>query len=100
MGLHYVVAALAIYDEYSNDVLDMPEGTCFPRLLLRDYSGSIVNQKINTYLQYISMTIYYSILLSTGLLTGRRMHHYSLNPVYLLCQGPILFRRCPHKMVL
>ncbi|RDX62327.1 putative membrane protein, partial [Mucuna pruriens] len=31
LGLSYVVAALAIYDEYSNDILDMPEGTCFPR---------------------------------------------------------------------
>ncbi|XP_057542820.1 uncharacterized membrane protein At3g27390-like [Amaranthus tricolor] len=31
MGLRFVLAALAIYDEYSNDVLDMPEGTCFPR---------------------------------------------------------------------
>ncbi|KAK7338512.1 hypothetical protein VNO77_19124 [Canavalia gladiata] len=30
-GLRYAVAALAIYDEYSNDILDMPEGTCFPR---------------------------------------------------------------------
>ncbi|KAL2576159.1 hypothetical protein AAZX31_16G061900 [Glycine max] len=30
-GLSYVVAALAIYDEYSNDILDMPEGSCFPR---------------------------------------------------------------------
>lgn len=31
MGLHFIVAALALYDEYSNDVLDMREGTCFPR---------------------------------------------------------------------
>ncbi|TKY63155.1 membrane protein [Spatholobus suberectus] len=31
LGLLYVVAALAIFDEYSNDILDMPEGTCFPR---------------------------------------------------------------------
>ncbi|PON95235.1 Transmembrane protein [Trema orientale] len=30
-GLRYIVASLAIYDEYSNDILDMPEGTCFPR---------------------------------------------------------------------
>ncbi|EXC31402.1 hypothetical protein L484_017685 [Morus notabilis] len=30
-GLCYIVASLAIYDEYSNDVLDMPEGSCFPR---------------------------------------------------------------------
>ncbi|KAK7395746.1 hypothetical protein VNO78_16313 [Psophocarpus tetragonolobus] len=31
LGLSYVVAALAIYDEYSNDILDMREGNCFPR---------------------------------------------------------------------
>ncbi|EOA16296.1 hypothetical protein CARUB_v10004439mg [Capsella rubella] len=30
-GLCYVVASVSIYDEYSNDVLDMPEGSCFPR---------------------------------------------------------------------
>ncbi|KAL9256335.1 putative membrane protein [Drosera capensis] len=30
MGLRYAVACLAIFDEYSNDVLDMREGTCFP----------------------------------------------------------------------
>ncbi|XP_056847175.1 uncharacterized membrane protein At3g27390 isoform X2 [Raphanus sativus] len=30
-GLCYVVASLSIYDEYSNDVLDRPEGSCFPR---------------------------------------------------------------------
>ncbi|CAI9758552.1 unnamed protein product [Fraxinus pennsylvanica] len=30
-GLCYIVASLSIYDEYSNDVLDMPEGSCLPR---------------------------------------------------------------------
>ncbi|CAK8533174.1 unnamed protein product [Lathyrus sativus] len=30
-GLRYIVATLSLYDEYSNDVLDMPEGSCFPR---------------------------------------------------------------------
>ncbi|MBA0601269.1 uncharacterized membrane protein At3g27390 [Gossypium raimondii] len=30
-GLCYVIASLSIYDEYSNDVLDMPEGSCFAR---------------------------------------------------------------------
>ncbi|GKV52382.1 hypothetical protein SLEP1_g58968 [Rubroshorea leprosula] len=30
-GLCYIVASLAIYDEYSNDILDMQEGSCFPR---------------------------------------------------------------------
>lgn len=31
LGFAYVVSSLAIYDEYSNDILDMPEGSCFPR---------------------------------------------------------------------
>lgn len=31
LGLRYIVATLSLYDEYSNDVLDMPEGSCFPR---------------------------------------------------------------------
>ncbi|TQD99542.1 hypothetical protein C1H46_014878 [Malus baccata] len=31
LGLRYIVASLAIYDEYCNDILDMPEGSCFPR---------------------------------------------------------------------
>uniref|UniRef100_A0A2N9F6N3 Uncharacterized protein n=1 Tax=Fagus sylvatica TaxID=28930 RepID=A0A2N9F6N3_FAGSY len=31
LGLCYIVASLSIYDEYSNDVLDMPEGSIFPR---------------------------------------------------------------------
>lgn len=35
MGLRYIIASLAIYDEYSNDILDMPEGSCFPRLTYR-----------------------------------------------------------------
>ncbi|KAE9599507.1 hypothetical protein Lalb_Chr14g0362961 [Lupinus albus] len=30
-GLRYIIAALSLYDEYSNDILDMPEGSCFPR---------------------------------------------------------------------
>ncbi|KAH6791023.1 transmembrane protein [Perilla frutescens var. frutescens] len=37
LGLCYIVASVSNYDEYSNDVLDLPEGSCFPRfkLLLR-----------------------------------------------------------------
>lgn len=31
MGLAYIVSSLSIYDEYSNDVLGMHEGSCFPR---------------------------------------------------------------------
>ncbi|KAI7741843.1 hypothetical protein M8C21_003276 [Ambrosia artemisiifolia] len=39
LGLCYIVAALSLYDEYSNDVLDMPEGSCFPRPKYRRNSG-------------------------------------------------------------
>lgn len=31
LGFAYIVSSLAIYDEYSNDILDMPEGSCFRR---------------------------------------------------------------------
>ncbi|XP_029131032.1 uncharacterized membrane protein At3g27390 isoform X2 [Cajanus cajan] len=30
-GLGYIVAAVSLYDEYSNDILDLKEGSCFPR---------------------------------------------------------------------
>ncbi|KAK7381035.1 hypothetical protein VNO78_33559 [Psophocarpus tetragonolobus] len=30
-GLGYIVAVVSLYDEYSNDVLDMRDGSCFPR---------------------------------------------------------------------
>lgn len=33
-GICYIIASLSIYDEYSNDVLDMPEGSCFARFYL------------------------------------------------------------------
>lgn len=31
MGLAYIISSMSMFDEYSNDVLDMPEGSCFPR---------------------------------------------------------------------
>ncbi|KAI7756604.1 hypothetical protein M8C21_032375, partial [Ambrosia artemisiifolia] len=39
LGLCYIVAALSIFDEYSNDVLDMPEGSCFPKPRYRRNPG-------------------------------------------------------------
>lgn len=30
-GLCFIVASVSIYDEYSTDILDMNEGSCFPR---------------------------------------------------------------------
>nr|DAD30703.1 TPA_asm: hypothetical protein HUJ06_009554 [Nelumbo nucifera] len=35
LGLCYIISSLSIFDEYSNDVLDMPECSCFPRLRYR-----------------------------------------------------------------
>uniref|UniRef100_A0A7C9EH49 Uncharacterized protein n=1 Tax=Opuntia streptacantha TaxID=393608 RepID=A0A7C9EH49_OPUST len=40
MGLCYIIAAVAIFDDYSNDILDMPEGTCFPRPYYRKKDAS------------------------------------------------------------
>ncbi|CAN0925105.1 Uncharacterized membrane protein At3g27390 [Linum grandiflorum] len=37
-GICYIAASLAIYDEYSNDILDLPEGSCFPRPQYRNKS--------------------------------------------------------------
>jgi hypothetical protein len=31
MGLSYVISSVSLFDEYTNDVLDMAEGSCFPR---------------------------------------------------------------------
>ncbi|KAJ0841218.1 putative uncharacterized membrane protein [Helianthus annuus] len=39
LGICYIVATLSIYDEYSNDILDMPEGSCFPRPRYRKNAG-------------------------------------------------------------
>ncbi|MQL78713.1 hypothetical protein Taro_011142 [Colocasia esculenta] len=35
MGLNYIISSLSMYDEYSNDILDLPDGSCFPRLQYR-----------------------------------------------------------------
>ncbi|GKV07856.1 hypothetical protein SLEP1_g19566 [Rubroshorea leprosula] len=39
-GLCYIVASLSIYDEYSNDIIDMREGSCFPRPQFRRQADS------------------------------------------------------------
>lgn len=31
MGIAYIFSSLSMFDEYSNDILDLPEGSCFPR---------------------------------------------------------------------
>ncbi|KAK8963022.1 hypothetical protein KSP40_PGU018516 [Platanthera guangdongensis] len=35
MGMAYAFSSLSMFDEYSNDVLDLPEGSCFPRYQYR-----------------------------------------------------------------
>ncbi|TVU15499.1 hypothetical protein EJB05_39023 [Eragrostis curvula] len=35
MGLAYVASSVSIFDEYTNDVLDMAPGSCFPRFKYR-----------------------------------------------------------------
>ncbi|KAG5624472.1 hypothetical protein H5410_009690 [Solanum commersonii] len=47
-GLCYIVASLSLYDEYSNDVLDMPEGSCFPRPQYRKKTASRTNSRADS----------------------------------------------------
>ncbi|XP_022133439.1 uncharacterized membrane protein At3g27390-like [Momordica charantia] len=35
LGLCYILASISIYDEYTNDVLDMANGSCIPRPIYR-----------------------------------------------------------------
>ncbi|XP_073282362.1 uncharacterized membrane protein At3g27390-like [Primulina huaijiensis] len=46
-GLCYIVASLSMYNEYSNDVLDMPEGSCFPRPHYRKNQPSTTTSRSN-----------------------------------------------------
>lgn len=39
LGLCYIISALSIFDEYTNDVLDLPEGSCFPKPRYRRNPG-------------------------------------------------------------
>ncbi|XP_078172385.1 putative membrane protein At3g27390 isoform X3 [Carex rostrata] len=43
LGLNYVISSLSIFDEYTNDVLDMPEGSCFPRYQYRKKEPTLSN---------------------------------------------------------
>ncbi|KQJ83214.1 uncharacterized membrane protein At3g27390 [Brachypodium distachyon] len=40
MGLSYAASSVSIFDEYTNDVLDMAPGSCFPRFKYRKNEGS------------------------------------------------------------
>ncbi|PAN06858.1 hypothetical protein PAHAL_1G293300 [Panicum hallii] len=40
LGLSYVVSSVSIFDEYTNDVLDMAPGSCFPRFKYRKDEAS------------------------------------------------------------
>ncbi|XP_051193981.1 uncharacterized membrane protein At3g27390 isoform X1 [Lolium perenne] len=40
MGLSYAISSVSIFDEYTNDVLDMAPGSCFPRFHYRKNQAS------------------------------------------------------------
>ncbi|KAJ9540328.1 hypothetical protein OSB04_026834 [Centaurea solstitialis] len=49
LGICYIVASLSLYDEYSNDILDMPEGSCFPRPRYRKNTGSQTGSRTSSF---------------------------------------------------
>ncbi|CAK9308832.1 unnamed protein product [Citrullus colocynthis] len=44
LGLCYILASISIYDDYSNDVLDMANGSCFPRPIYRKKDMQSLNK--------------------------------------------------------
>ncbi|XP_024986211.1 uncharacterized membrane protein At3g27390-like [Cynara cardunculus var. scolymus] len=54
LGLCYIVASLSIYDEYSNDILDMPEGSCFPKPMYRKNAGSQPGSRTSSFSRPVS----------------------------------------------
>ena len=54
MGLSYVVSSVSIFDEYTNDVLDMAPGSCFPRYNHKPYCMPL-DQIINN-LRFLVLT--------------------------------------------
>ncbi|XP_031093845.1 uncharacterized membrane protein At3g27390-like [Ipomoea triloba] len=48
-GICYIVASISIYDEYSNDILDMREGYCFPRPTYRAETTSRTNSRAGSF---------------------------------------------------
>ncbi|VAI46650.1 unnamed protein product [Triticum turgidum subsp. durum] len=41
MGLSYAISSVSIFDEYTNDVLDMAPGSCFPRFVYQKNEASV-----------------------------------------------------------
>ncbi|XLS98815.1 hypothetical protein HN51_041550 [Arachis hypogaea] len=67
LGLRFIIAALALYDEYSNDILDMPEGSCFPSF----YSTPLLFVNVTSLLKLLSWVFPQVILDSIGLNIGK-----------------------------
>lgn len=54
MGLSYAVSSVSIFDEYTNDVLDMAPGSCFPKYNHKPYCMSL-DQILNN-LRFLVLT--------------------------------------------
>lgn len=87
-GLCYIVASLAIYDEYSNDILDMPEGSCFPRPIYRKDKLSRTTSRASSFSRPGSVK---NPLSRTASLSS---HMIDLKPLELLDN---LFKECQHQ---
>lgn len=51
MGMAYTFSSLSMFDEYSNDVLDLPEGSCFPRYRYRRNPSSETSSRSTSFNQ-------------------------------------------------
>ena len=87
MGLCYIIASLSIYDEYSNDILDMPEGSCFPRFYSSTPVFSFNMLAFSILLTLIVFLVTSELLILTGHGTERRLRRCKLALVQLLSRG-------------
>lgn len=93
-GLCYIVASVSIYDEYSNDVLDMLEGSCFPRC-----STTLNTLKLPCGVGFYATYSSENVLKLSEKLTDPniegKLHCHEPTLVHLHFQNPTLFRSVP-----
>lgn len=60
MGLAYMVSAVALFDEYTNDMLYLREGSCFPRCVffLTNIPTATRHSYVNSLYLFVSMHRY------------------------------------------
>ncbi|XP_062219534.1 uncharacterized membrane protein At3g27390-like isoform X2 [Phragmites australis] len=90
LGLSYVISSVSIFDEYTNDVLDMAPGSCFPRFKYRKDEASSRNGSLS---RPTSFKDKHDVKKAPQRVTSFKSSFDEFNPFKLLDQ---LFAECKH----